>query len=373
MTELDEHWRNRLTGRAQGAPDSRVGAPLFPTLRPQAPAAPVGGRAAPWTETVQALRGAYADRTIREYIKSFGGFERWCAARGLDALPASPESVAAYVFEVFQGRSPRTVEARLVAIRCVHRLSGHPDPTATLEVLLAFRRGQRLHGRPPRQAKGLTADLRDRLLAACGDDLIGLRDRVLVGLGYDTLCRRAELAALRVEDLEVLADGSARILVRRSKTDPFGRGALAFMSAATAVVVERWRATAGLEEGPILRPVFKTKAGGGPLHPRTINRRLEALARQAGVEPEIIQGLTSHSMRVGAAQDLAADGRTLIEIMRAGRWRNLEAVMRYAREAPINVWSERPAAARAGRRLGESAATASPTSAPTPEEAKRHV
>jgi hypothetical protein len=32
-------------------------------------------------------------------------------------------------------------------------------------------------------------------------------------------------------------------------------------------------------------------------------------------------------------------GRTLPQIMRAGRWRNLDSVALYLREAPIHIWA----------------------------------
>ena len=74
-----------------------------------------------------------------------------------------------------------------------------------------------------KQALGLKRELLERLMAACGTDLLGLRDRALLALGYATLCRRAELVAIRVEDFgKVDNEGCVSVRVRRSKSDPFG-------------------------------------------------------------------------------------------------------------------------------------------------------
>jgi integrase len=52
----------------------------------------------------------------------------------------------------------------------------------------------------------------------------GLRNRALVAVGYDTICRRSELVALRVEDLDPRPRDGFSVLVRRAKNDPFAMG-----------------------------------------------------------------------------------------------------------------------------------------------------
>ena len=44
---------------------------------------------------------------------------------------------------------------------------------------------------------------------------------------------------------------------------------------------------------------------------------------------EIINNISGHSMRVGAAQDLMASGAALPIIMIRGRWTKTDTVMRY--------------------------------------------
>lgn len=82
------------------------------------------------------------------------------------------------------------MKRRLCALRRIHNLCDLGDPTQSEDVQLAMRRVRRAQPSRPKQAHGVTASLRDQLLAVCGDDLIGLRDKVLVRVGFDTLCRR---------------------------------------------------------------------------------------------------------------------------------------------------------------------------------------
>ncbi|PKR89653.1 hypothetical protein CXZ10_09845 [Pleomorphomonas diazotrophica] len=121
--------------------------------------------------------------------------------------------------------------------------------------MIATRRALRAKPSRPRQALGLTKELRDQLAAACGHDLAGLRDRAIIMVGYDTMCRRSELAALRVEDLTPLSDGSMLALIRRAKNDPFGDGRDGFVSAPAADALKAWLEAAKISEGWLFRRV----------------------------------------------------------------------------------------------------------------------
>lgn len=311
-----------------------------------------------WEAGLERLRGAYADRTLEECAYEFRRFRVWCRRVGACPLPAEPETIARVVDHYFEACTVRTVESRLWHLRRMHLANGLSDPTRTEAVRLAFRRGARAHGARrsrsrSRQAAPVNAALRDRLRALCPDSLMGTRDRAMLSLAYDTLCRQSELVALRIEDMTPLPDGSARILVQRSKSDPFGRGEAVYLSPRGLADVQAWLARAGIDCGCILRRIhFRTKVGRVQMGISVVRERVRHLAGQAGLDPELIRGLSGHSMRVGAAHDLAVSGRTLPEIMRAGRWRSLEAAALYLREAPINVWTEDPAAgvAAGGRR-----------------------
>lgn len=291
---------------------------------------------AAWREVLSRLDGAYSPGTIGEHVRHFGIFAAWCAARGRTALPASPDTVAEHVAEFPPRYAVRTLQIRLSTIRLLHDLAEHEDATRTRAVQLALRRWLRTHGRPPRQSRPMTAEVRDRLLEACPRTLPGLRDRLILRLGYDTLCRRTELLAMRLEEVLVLPDGSGQVVVRHGKNDPLGRGQLAFLSSATVAELEAWVARTGMTSGPILWS-FRHGRLYRPLGLSSVNGLLEIMAARAGFPPQQGPRISSRSMRVGAAQDLAVSGRSLVEIMRAGRWKHLDQVALYVRNAPVNV------------------------------------
>ncbi len=282
-----------------------------------------------WGKALQNLSGAYSDNTLRAYASDFRLFQVWCVHRGLSFLPAEPETLGRFIESQAETHKPSTVCRRLVAISRVQKLFGFGDPTDNEDVRLTLRRMQRRQGRRQKQALGLTAHLRDRLIDAASKDLRGLRNRALIAVGYDTLCRSAELVALRAEDIQMNLDGSGLILVRKAKNDPFADGRLAYLSSRTGALLDRWLTAAGISDGWIFRGVWGKTISTAPIQTRQVGRIVKQLATAARLDHERIKALSSHSMRVGAAQDMAAAGIELALIMHAGGWKSPTIVMRY--------------------------------------------
>ena len=287
-----------------------------------------------WHSALARMEGAYSANTIRCY-PDFTIFEAWCRQKHRTALPATPETVADFVLAQSKSAAPATVSRRRAAIAKVHRLLKLDSPVGTEEVNLATRIVFRQKGRRQDQALGLTSMLKQKLIRVCTTDLRGLRDCALIAVGYDTLYRRAELVQLQIDDLTIKPDGSGTILVRKSKADQFGDGRLAYLSAEALAHLQRWLRAANLNTGPIFRGIRGTQLMPDALHPYSVARVLKDLACDAGLDKTIIAELSGHSMRVGAAQDMAAAGIDLGAIMHAGGWKSPDIVMRYIEHMEI--------------------------------------
>ena len=281
------------------------------------------------SEIFEDLEGAYADSTLRGYRYAFDRFASWCQQRGQFPLPADPKVIADFIGDQIDNYRPATIRNRVTAIGTLHILADFPDPTRSRHVRLALRRMFRLKGRRQRQALGLTADIRDKLIDATSDDLIGFRDRALVSIAYDTLRRRSELVALRIEDLQPVDEGGGTILVRRSKSDQEGEGKYAYVAPQSLDYCQSWMRRARLKNGYLLRSINRHTHVGKDLYAGSVGRVYKKLARRAGLPDETVRRLSGHSARVGAAQDMAAAGIDLIAIMQAGGWRTPEIVGRY--------------------------------------------
>jgi Site-specific recombinase XerD len=291
-----------------------------------------------WRKELERLEGAYSDHTLRGYAADMQQFELWCSSHGHIALPASPETLVAYVNEEAQRLLPSTLGRRLCGIARIHRLMRHPDPSKDEDVKLAVRRARRKKPARPDQALGVTAKMRDCLIKECTDDLIGLRDEILLRVGFDTLCRRGELVSLLAGDLFENERGNLSILVRRAKNDPTGEGRVAPLSTKTSERIRHWIEAAGIVDGALLRPIYRNKVLRRFLDPVVVSRVLKKLARRHAQGSKLEKGVSGHSLRVGAAQQLTVDGHGILQIMRAGGWKSMNVVARYIENVDLDLW-----------------------------------
>lgn len=277
-----------------------------------------------------AFQGTFSANTERAIRSDLRIFSAWCGERGVEALPAAPETVAAFVGAMAASRAPATVRRYVASIAAAHRAFGHAMTVNGLpEVRVALQRMHRAKGRLQGQAHPLTWPLRQQMLAASDDRLIDLRNQALLAVAYDTMLRRSELSALEVVDLTTEDAGDGSLLVRRSKTDAQGAGAVVYLAQDTVRLVSQWIARAGIEDGRLFRSVRKSGEVGDGLDPSQIPRIFKAMARRANVPEEVVERLSGHSTRVGAAHDMIASGIELPAILQAGRWKTAAMVTRY--------------------------------------------
>ena len=278
---------------------------------------------------VRAARGAFSGNTERAVRSDLAIYAKWCSEQGEKALPAEPETVAAFVDAMAELRKPATVRRYVASIAIAHRAVGRNKTVSSPVVRLALQRMHRRKGRRQDQAHGLTWPLRQRLMEAAGDRLIDDRNRALLAVAYDALLRRDELTSLQVSDLLVEIGGSATLLVRRSKTDGDGRGEIVWLARDSLGLVRGWLDRAGIAEGRLFRSVGKGGRLGSLLHPSQVPRIFKDMARRAGLPESMAKGLSGHSARIGAAQDMIAAGIELPAILQAGRWKSTAMVNRY--------------------------------------------
>src|SRR5579859_7125279 len=202
-----------------------------------------------------------SDATIRAYAAGWRDFLRFCDQQGTEALPASDQTVAAYLADIAdRGAKAATIARRLVVISQAHKAADLPSPTTSSLVSRTHAGIRRTLGTAQTgKAPALVDDVK-RMLEKLPATRVGLRDRALLLLGFAGAFRRSELVSLDVQDLEF---PSARLIVtlRRSKTDQEGasrRIGIPFGSTeATCPVraVQAWLETARISDGAVFRPL----------------------------------------------------------------------------------------------------------------------
>ena len=279
-------------------------------------------------ESARTLAAAsLSSNTKRAYGSALARLDGWLAGRPLDDA-----ALAAYLASIHDaGRSPAVASQAVAAVKLRAKLSGQPSPAgpATDAVLRGLRREGKARGRG--QVAGIKWAQADAAAAVAGNgggSARGLRDAAILAVASDAMLRVSEVAALDVDDVQREADGSGRLMIRSSKTDQEGEGAIQYLGPATMRRVRSWMVHAGIAAGPLFRSVNR---GGnvqpGRLSDRSIRTIIQARAADAGIEGRV----SGHSLRVGSAQSLASAGASVVDMQTAGRWKSPSMPGRYAR------------------------------------------
>jgi site-specific recombinase XerD len=279
-----------------------------------------------------------APSTRAAYQSDFRIFTRWCASRGVSALPAAAETVAAFLAaQAEAGLAASTITRRGAAIRYAHKLAGHEPPGNSEAVKATLSGIRRTVGTAPRNRKApLLSEAMHRISRAAALDLKGLRDRALLLLGFGGAFRRSELAALNVDDLEFTDDG-LKITIRRSKTDQEGLGVtIAIIKGGACCPVKavmEWCAAARIESGPIFRTVRKgNRVLETRLTPKSVCVIVKDYAALIGLDATKIG---AHSLRSGFLTSAARRGASVFKMRDVSRHKSMDVLQSYVRDADL--------------------------------------
>jgi site-specific recombinase XerD len=283
-------------------------------------------------------RQSKAENTLRGYRADWRNFCAWCESHGLSPLPASPETVAAYIAECAGRLKVGSIQRRLNAIAEAHKATGLDSPTSTGMVrntLKGIRRALGTATAP--KAPTLTDDIR-AMVDATDAGIIGARDRALMLLGFAGAFRRSELVGLDIADCAFGKDGLT-VTLRRSKTDQDGAGRKigipygANPETCPVRTVQAWLAEAGADAGPLFRSINRHgQVQAGRLSGIDVARVVKKLAVRAGLDAAKYAG---HSLRAGHATSAAIAGASERSIMKQTGHRSVQMVRRYIRDGSL--------------------------------------
>jgi integrase len=322
---------------------TRPGRPTPETPRGDAPGVPTGVPAgltvADATRIAAAIAACHADSTRTIYAGAWNRWQRWCAARQIEPMPAGPAAICAYLTErAASGLSIGALDTDCSAIAYQHRRHRLPDPLCD-EAVRAVRRGlRRIVGTAPRrQARPLgTTEIRQIVATLDRDTPKGARDAAIILLGFASALRRSELAALTLADIDTRPGGLV-VTVRRSKTDQEAAGQRVGVAHGQhadtdpVAALRAWEEVRGTTAGPLFTSMRARRVTLEPLYGDGIALMLRTRARAAGLTAERI---TPHSIRAGHATEAAMNGVAIDRIAVQTRHRRLSTLLeRYIRPA----------------------------------------
>lgn len=87
---------------------------------------------------------------------------------------------------------------------------------------------------------GINHDIVIKMIDTQPDTLAETCNRALLPLGYDFLARRSKLVAITSDDSKFTPDGALQGMIRKSKTDQYGKGRPVFGSERSAKLIRKW-------------------------------------------------------------------------------------------------------------------------------------
>lgn len=282
-----------------------------------------------------------ADNTWKAYRLDWDAFTDWCQRRGLDALPATPTTVALYLTEQAPHLKVATLGRRLSSIAQAHKTAGHLTPTTAAEVQLTWdgiKRQAAKDGQTVRAVAPATIGVIRAMVAELDGSLLAIRDRAVLLLGFAGAFRRSELVSLDVNDVELVDEG-LRVTVRRSKTDQEGAGrtvGILYGAKLATCPVRAWQAWLGasaVTDGAAFRGINRHgQVSAKRLTDKAVALVVKRRAEAAGLDPEQFSG---HSLRAGLATTSAAAGHSERTIMKQTGHTSLPTVRRYIRDGEL--------------------------------------
>ena len=284
---------------------------------------------------------AKAKSTQKRYASAMEKFYDWLKGRKeSDELPISLELVQVYLSELSKELSKSTLNIAVSAIRHAHQTAGFDSPTdgqGVKELMQGISRQKK--GDPETQAPAMTWEVLENIKkTACNRRPRGrgretestARER---GLTDIALCRTLFCGMMRINealdlcrsDIRYDPDGrSGTAVIRSSKTDQEGRGAVQWLSVDTMAALEAIRPPDAQPEDKIFRmsDVTAERRIGNAGFAAGLKVKLTGHSRACRNDAGTRQGRYPHGSHTKGRKVVErSDGRTLQPQYRRGRGR----------------------------------------------------
>ena len=271
-----------------------------------------------------------AANTAKAYAGDLKRFGLWCAEHELVPLPASVDTLAGFVTHLAEtGKKVSTIQRHCAAVAKAHALRGINSPTDDKKFKVLMEGIARLKGVRQKQAPAFTLVYFKRTVKSIdGKTLAGLRDRVILLLGFTGAFRRSELAALNIEDLSFSEEGLI-VNLSKSKTNQYGAAEekAIFYSPDFKLcpirTLEAWVKRLDRTMGP----VFVSFRKGERLTERRLTDKHLNLIVQRYLGPKY----SAHSLRASFVTVAKLAGADDSEVMNQTKHKTSEMIRRYTR------------------------------------------
>ena len=294
-------------------------------------------------ETLLNLKSSKANNTIRAYKSDFNDFGLFCAQNGFKSLPSEPKIISLYLTHLSTKEAKMsTLKRRFVSIGVLPKLQGpyldtkHPS---IIENIMGIKRrkGSFQKGKKPLLINDLKM-LINVIDKNHNEEIMRVRDRSIILIGFSGGFRRNEIVSLDYDDLDFVSEG-LKINLKRSKTDQIGEGSVKGLpyfdnsQYCPVLSVKKWIEISNIVSGPLFRRFSKgSKLTDNRLTDQTVALLIKKYLKLAGIESKNYSG---HSLRSGFATSAAESGAEERSIMAMTGHKSTEMVRRYIKEANL--------------------------------------
>ena len=298
------------------------------------------------------LQDGTPENTKKAYKSDLRYVKAWCEASGIAyELPLHPEVMLQFLVDHVDEGMPAEVEDELIhmgakrrrgipafatlnrrfmAVSTAHRIANLDNPCrdrGVVEVLNRARRAALRSGRRPAKKAAAHWEILEGMLATCGDDIAGVRDRAILLFAFSSGGRRAsEVSEATVGRLQRMG-GEWVYNLGLTKTDKDAESGPVPLAGIAGEAVQAWVARAGIEGGPLFRSINKW----GHVSPERLTREgirlvVKRRAALAGLDPALFG---AHSLRSGFMTETGLRGISLPEAMGLSRHRSIQVAAGY--------------------------------------------
>ena len=277
-------------------------------------------------ETLQNLKNSKANNTLRAYQSDFKDFSAFCSKNGLSSIPTEPKIIALYITHLSKTSKFSTLKRRIASISVIHKLKGHYLDTKHPIIMENLHGIKRTLGSRQKAKKPILINDLKLIIKAIDQDKI--RDKALILLGFAGGFRRSELVNILHEDIEFVSEG-AKILIKRSKTDQSGEGAV---KAIPYFDNQEFCPILALKNYINQKISKNSEDKVFKISDKSVALIIKKYAQKAGLNPSKYAG---HSLRSGFATTAAEFGAEERNIMAMTGHKTTQMVRRYIHEANL--------------------------------------
>ncbi|MCC5452872.1 tyrosine-type recombinase/integrase [Rheinheimera sp. UJ51] len=304
-------------------------------------------------KTIFARMPINSQKAMKSDWSCYQRFIKESAAIGLIAVPDDEdvmiETMLAYVDYLSKKYKIKTIRRRLHHLKVLFSYFGCPNPLLTShELKKNISLTIKSVAQPAGQAEPLTADmLIEHLSKIDANNLMSLRNAMIVNLAYDSLCRASEMRMIKLSHIDKEKDGTGTVFVERTKSDREAIGAYRYISKTTMELIEQWKERTGLSNKDYL---VRALTSAGTIKPYIAHEESPPVSYEVIVSAfkAANVSLSGHSARVGAVIDMVKAEISIEKIQLAGGWRDQAMPLLYSRK----IRAKNSAAAEMARKNG---------------------